>query len=183
MGRVSRGIQLGRTSSRAARTAISVAAAAAGVTAAVGAFEIWRRGEAFTAVEEGGTPARPGAPAAIAGHDPERSRETEVLLVSGAQAAPRLGRVLDGLIAAGPDDLRITSIELRPGAGGRIVEASVAAEAPTPAGVAGFLATLAGLDSVRSTAEIQEMRSSAGIVTVRVTLRVEDAERAAEIPG
>ena len=155
---------------------LTVASALALAGAAVGAWEMRRHRHELAAIGTTGTGS--GASPAAAdrgldqGLDRARSREAATLLLAGAERSARFGTALDAIAAAGPGDLRITGVELRPGGEAGGVEAAVAAEAPTSDAVAAFLASLAGMDTVQSTGEIQETRTSAGFVSVRVTVRL-----------
>ncbi len=173
MKRVPPGIQLGKTNSPVLLRAASAAVGLALLAGLGGAVSLWRGAAALRAIEMEGSGAVSGLPIdAPAALDLIRVGETAALLHVGAGGnAPRFGAVLDVLGDAAPDGLRITGIELRPGAEPGIVEASIAAEAPDSNRIAAFLAALAGLDPVRSTREIQESRATGGAATVRVSLR------------
>ena len=172
MPRVPPGIQLGRTRTRTLLRALTGAAVLGLLVAAGGAFEVWRQREALGTLRTAGI--EPDRAGAVADRDPGfvRSREAATLLLAGAGRVARFGAALDAVTSAASADLRITGIELRPGGETGGVEASVAAEAPSSAGVAAFLASLAGMEAVRSTGEIQEARTSTGFVSVRVTVRL-----------
>ncbi len=182
MARVPPGIQLGRTRVPALARVLTGASALGLLLAAAGAWDLWRGREELAILGTAAADRQPldrdpasiaRAPAAADGSpDSARSREAATLLVAGAERSARFGRALDVIATAGPRDLRVTGIELRPGGEAGDVEASVAAEAPTSAGIAEFLASLAGMDAVRSTGEIQEARTSAGLMSVRVTVRL-----------
>ncbi len=172
MARIPPGIQLGSSRTPVLLRVLTAASALALAGAAVGAWEMRRHRQELAAI--GTTATGSGASPAAADRelDRARSREAATLLRAGAERSARFGTALDAIAAAGPGDLRITGVELRPRGEAGGVEAAVAAEAPTSDAIAAFLASLAGMEAVQSTGEIQETRTSAGFVSVRVTVRL-----------
>lgn len=173
MRRIPAGVQLGKGVGPGLLRALDVLIVGGLLLSLWGAASLFGTRGDFAAAGRSG-PGGSSAPAAPAGAalDPARTREAAALLYAGVLDAPAISAALDTVRGTAPPGIRVVGIEVRPAGGPGRVETVIAADAPSAAAVASFLAELAGHDFVLSTEVISETRQTDGAVLVRITAQL-----------